>query len=71
MTKQRPEIDDADVDIFVARFVTNLNPSLPAEKRADLIRDFVLGYVEMTEPEKSPEWAIEFAKRVRARALWL
>jgi hypothetical protein len=69
--KTPPQVDDADVDEFVATFLTKLNPALSAEERADTIQDFVLGYISLAQPDASKEWAQEFARRVRARALWL
>lgn len=66
-----PQIDDADIDAVVAQWFTQLNPALSAEKRADLVQEFVIGLLKLTEPEKSTAWVMEFARRVRARALWL
>ena len=71
MTKSAPQIDDDDIDAFVARWLTKLNPNLSAEERADFFHDFVVALLEATEPEKSSPWVKEFARRVRARALWL
>lgn len=51
MAKTRPQVDDEDIDRFVARFLSKLNPALTPEERADTIHDFVLGYMELTEPE--------------------
>jgi hypothetical protein len=59
--KTPPHVDDADVDEFVTTFLTKLNPALSAEERADTIRDFVLGYVKLAQPDASKEWANEFA----------
>lgn len=69
--KPTPQIDDEDIDKFVAKWFTQLNPALSAEKRADLVHDFVVGVLELSEPEKSPAWIKEFARRVRQRVLWL
>ena len=69
--KPAPQIDDEDIDTFVTTWLTRLNPALSAEERADLIHDFVVSYTELTEPDRSKEWVREFARRVRARALWL
>jgi hypothetical protein len=66
-----PQIDDTDIDTFVAQWLTQLNPALSAEKRADVVHDFVVGLLKLTEPDKSDLWVVEFARRVRARALWL
>ena len=69
--KKPPLVDDDDVDRFVVTFLTKLNPALSAEQRADTIHDFVLGYMKLVQPDVSKEWAREFARKVRARALWL
>lgn len=69
--KKMPEVDDADVDRFISRFGTKLNPALTPEERADAFHDFVLAYVDLTEPDASKEWAKELARKVRSRALWL
>lgn len=71
MTTSAPQIDDEDLDAFIARWFPQLNPALSPEKRADLIHEFVIALLDLTEPEKSKEWVRGFAKRVRARALWL
>ena len=69
--KNRAVVDDADVDAFIARFITKLNPALSAEERADAIHDFTLTFVEFLQPETTKEWASELARKVRSRVLWL
>ena len=68
--KNRPQVDDADVDAFIAVFFQKLNPALSAEERADAVEDATLALVELIQPEMSKEYAKEFARKVRGRALW-
>ena len=69
--KTTPQVDDADVDGFVTRFLAKLNPALTAEERADAAYDFALNLTLMIQPDTSKAWAQEFARKVRSRALWL
>ena len=69
--KNPAEVDDEDVDTFIAKYRTKMNPALSAEERADGFHDFAIGIVASTEPERSKEWAQELARKVRAKVLWL
>jgi hypothetical protein len=65
------EVDDADVDAFIAKFFSKLNPALGAEERADAAYEFTSAYIDLVEPESSRERARELARRVRSRILWM
>jgi hypothetical protein len=69
--KNPPQVDDEDVDRFIAKFCTKLNPALSAEERADFFHDFAVDILDLIEPERSKEWAQELARKVRSRVLWL
>jgi len=70
--KKKPaQVDDADVDAFIERFWQKLNPALSAEQRADGIEDTTLALLGVIQPEMSPQYVKEFARKVRARVLWL
>jgi hypothetical protein len=69
--KQPAQVDDEDVDRFVAKFCTKLNPALSAEERADFFYDFAIDIIALIEPERSKQWTQELARRVRSRVLWL
>jgi hypothetical protein len=36
-----------------------------------MFRKMALNYQPVADPEKSPAWVKEFARKVRARVLWL
>jgi hypothetical protein len=64
-------VDDADVDAFIAKFFSRLDPALSAEERADAADDFTSAYIELAEPESSRDRARELARRVRSRIQWM
>lgn len=69
--KTPAQVSDEDVDRFVEKFCTKLNPALSAEERADFFHDFAIDIIELIEPERSKRWAQELARKVRGRVLWL
>lgn len=69
--KNPAHVDDEDVDRFIAKFCTKLNPTLSPEERADFFHDFAIDIIDLIEPERSKQWAQELARKVRSRVLWL
>jgi hypothetical protein len=66
-----PKVADDDIDAFVEKWLRGMDPALSAEERADLVYGFVVNLLKFSELDKSDDWIEAFAKRVRARALWL
>jgi hypothetical protein len=69
--KNKTEVDDDDVDAFIAKFFSKLNPALSAEDRANAAYEFTWAYIDLAEPESSRERARECARRVRSRIQWM
>jgi hypothetical protein len=66
-----PQIDDDDIDVFVAKYLKNQNLVDLADRNADRLEGIIIGILRLNEPDKSAAWIKEFARRARARALWL
>jgi hypothetical protein len=66
----KAQVADEDIDAFIEQWVPKLNPALSQEDRAEAIRVFAVGWLRITQPDKSDEWVSEFGRRVRDKVQW-
>lgn len=65
------EVDDADVDSFIAEYLPRTKQEWSPEKRADAMYELAIMMTDLLDQEPTRAWIEARAKRVRERVLWM